>query len=321
MGNMPNMRRKSCQQCRAAKARCSLALPCSRCVDRKLSCHYPMLRIRDRNNLQMNILPNTSFRLSHPRDSTSGSLYRHSENTSDITSQKNFLQPAELIDWSDAGQDSGLLDPLDISFLNMDATSSNRETGVPISRQSDTSFQVETSDNLSRFVSALNSTDTSNNNIQEPFFRANDAVSTPYCSLVTREQNPRYSFPKFSTSATTLTKSLTYKVLRGQIRHYPKMMIHGENLPHFIHPRCVLRDQSRCDCISDSGAHSCLPESLAICTSLLHMYFTQSESSSTYVRGKIYEEHCRLHREVTSLYLLSTFYPDHNNWLAYGLRC
>lgn len=77
------------------------------------------------------------------------------------------------------------------------------------------------------------------------------------------------------------------------------MMIRGVVLPHFIHPQCVLRDQSIQDCISDAGVHSCLPEPLAICASLMHMFFTKSDASSAFVKMKIYEEHCRLYREVS----------------------
>lgn len=37
---MPKSRAKSCAQCRAAKTRCSLSIPCSRCTNRSLDCQY-----------------------------------------------------------------------------------------------------------------------------------------------------------------------------------------------------------------------------------------------------------------------------------------
>jgi hypothetical protein len=37
---MPKSRAKSCAQCRAAKTRCSLSIPCSRCANRCLDCQY-----------------------------------------------------------------------------------------------------------------------------------------------------------------------------------------------------------------------------------------------------------------------------------------
>ncbi|EED16693.1 hypothetical protein TSTA_017670 [Talaromyces stipitatus ATCC 10500] len=305
---MPNTRRKACQQCRSSKARCSLALPCSRCVDRGLSCHYPTLRIRDRNKPQLNILPDTTNCPSNNRDSTSDTSYRHSDIITDATSLGDFLQPTELIDWNDVGQNGDLLDLLHTSLVDTNFTSSGFDIRACGAVQASTlQSSTNTSENLSSFVSALNSADTANNIISETTPRVNGPASTSRRNLPSRspllrrgQYKQRNSVSTFPSPTTTAAKTLTHKVLRGQIRCYPEMMIRGVVLPHFIHPQCVLRDQSVQDCISDSGAHSCLPESLAICASLMHMFFTKSETSSEFVRSKIYEELCRLHREHTT---------------------
>lgn len=313
---MPNTRRKACQQCRSAKARCSLASPCSRCADRRLPCHYPMLRIRHRNNLRpstQKITPVTSCHLS--------------DNATDVTSLGDFLQPTELIDWNEVVEGNNhLLHPLQSSLDDTDLTSSRYENLVPATAQA-ASFlwTTDTPASSSSFVSRINPNDTSNHIINGALSQINTSasslgsISTAHSSLLTQEAYRPKNFPsKHPSTSTTAAKTLTHKVLRGQIKSYPEMMIRGVNLPHFIHPQCVLRDQSIQDCISDAGIHSCLPEPLAICASLIHMFFTKSDASTAFVKRKIYEEHCRLHREVIPLYLVvHSFHIDKSTsiWL------
>lgn len=313
---MPNTRRKACHQCRSAKARCSLALPCSRCVDRRLPCHYPMLRIRHRNNLRpstQQFTPDTSSHLS--------------DNTTDVTSLGDFLQPTELIDWNEVveGNDH-LLHPLHSSFDDADFTSSYRENRGSVTVQaSPLLWDSNIPNSLSTFIPALNPDDISNS-ISGALSRINTSASTPgsisiaNSSSLTREAyRPKHLPSRHPSTSTTAAKILTHKVLRGQIKCYPEMMIRGVNLPHFIHPQCVLRDQPIQDCISDAGIHSCLPEPLAICACLMHMFFTKNDASTAFVKRKIYEEHCRLHREVIPLYPVRSYFPILTSRPAYGL--
>jgi hypothetical protein len=259
-------------------------------VDRRLPCHYPILRIRHRNNLRpstQQFTPDTSCHLSN--------------NVADVTSLSGFLQPTELIDWNEVEGNGGLLDTLHSSFDNANLASSHDTNGDSALLL----WETHTSDSLSSFVPALDPNDTSNN-INGKVFRINNSASIPGSisprdsSSLTRETfRPRNNLPRHLTTSTNAAKALTHRVLRGQIRGYPEMMIRGVVLPPFIHPQCVLRDQSIQDCISDAGVHSCLPEPLAICASLMHMFFTKSDTSSAFVKMKIYEEHCRLYRDVS----------------------
>lgn len=284
---MPNTRRKACQQCRSAKARCSLASPCSRCVDRRLLCHYPTLRFRHRNNIRPS---NQQY--------TPGTPCQLSDSIADTTSLSDLLRPTELIDWNEVEGNGGLLD----SSLVGTSLSSNHENEMSGTLQtSPLLWDGCIPNSLSSFVPTLSPNDMS---INGALFRINTSTpnpgsTSPHSSSLTRETHElRSGLLKHSSTTTTAAKTLTHKVLRGQIKGYPEMMIRGVALPHFIHPRCVLRDQSIQDCISDAGIHSCLPEPLAICASLMHMFFTKTDASSTFVKRKIYEEHCRLHREV-----------------------
>lgn len=298
---MPNTRRKACQQCRSAKARCSLASPCSRCLDRRLPCHYPTLRLRYRSNIRpsnQQYTPDTSCHLSN--------------NISNATSSSGLLRPTELIDWNEVERNSGLLNP---SLVDTNLTSNHENETSGTLQASPLLWDSSIPDSLSSFVPALNPNDT--------LFRidtstANLGLISPYSSSLTREfLEPRNNFLKHLSATTTTAKTLTHKILRGQIKAYPEMMIRV-NLPHFIHPQCFLRDQSVQDCTSDAGIHSCLPEPLAICASLMHMFFTKTDASSAFVKREIYEEHCRLHREVIPFYLaIDSFHIDRSisTWL------
>ncbi|KAJ9136925.1 hypothetical protein NKR23_g9571 [Pleurostoma richardsiae] len=74
------------------------------------------------------------------------------------------------------------------------------------------------------------------------------------------------------------------------------MMIQGSSLPPFIHPPCALNEGLHEKCIP-GAPHHCLPEILAICTSLVHMFYTRTAASSAFVWKTIYAEQLRLCRE------------------------
>jgi hypothetical protein len=71
------------------------------------------------------------------------------------------------------------------------------------------------------------------------------------------------------------------QVLWGQVRAYPKMMIHGQ-LPPFMYPSCVLDDRLPKDCIVN-GVHRCLSGPLATCTGLVRMFYGRTPANSAFV--------------------------------------
>jgi hypothetical protein len=67
----------------------------------------------------------------------------------------------------------------------------------------------------------------------------------------------------------TVGSLLTSKYLLNVIMSYPRQMCERTSLPPFIHPRYP--DKGECECPTDK-APSELPDCLAICASLMHMY-------------------------------------------------
>ncbi|KAI8721568.1 hypothetical protein NCS52_00298600 [Fusarium sp. LHS14.1] len=95
----------------------------------------------------------------------------------------------------------------------------------------------------------------------------------------------------------TTQSILTTSILLGQLAVYPRMLIEGKTLPPFIHSQCSLSD-SLADACSQAENHQCLPETLAICASLVRMFFHRTPGSSAFVWEAIYREHARLRRQI-----------------------
>lgn len=96
---------------------------------------------------------------------------------------------------------------------------------------------------------------------------------------------------------TTTDAFFTAKVLLGQIRQYPKMMMQGKKLPPFIHPRCASGSPWMDSCAAEDR-HVCLPEALAVCANLVHMFYSRTPASSRFAWETIYRHQERLHQEV-----------------------
>lgn len=92
---------------------------------------------------------------------------------------------------------------------------------------------------------------------------------------------------------------LTNMVL-GQITGYPKMLVLGDRLPPFIHAPCYTDERLAPEC-GEMGKHQCLPKRLAICASLVEMFYSRTETNADFVWQTIYSEGQRLRAEVSFL--------------------
>jgi hypothetical protein len=86
-------------------------------------------------------------------------------------------------------------------------------------------------------------------------------------------------------------------ILLGQVTSYPKMMIEGDQLPPFIHAPCHIDNDLAPGC-GERSRHQCLPQELAICESLVQMFYERTKANTDFVWTLIYEEQARLQREV-----------------------
>ena len=102
---------------------------------------------------------------------------------------------------------------------------------------------------------------------------------------------------KFATSSS----SFTAKYLMAVLCSYPKFMTNGSILPPYIHPVISNYEGDNCMCC-EPRTH--LPESLAICSSIVQMFLTKTSESHAFIWGTIHLEQQRLYKEVCTVDLM-----------------
>lgn len=271
---MPIPRKKSCVQCRAAKARCSLAVPCERCSERGLNCEYGSAAPR----LEP-YRPSAAGRYSGSGLSVSNREDRHAAGQSPFYGNRATGE-TPVFTASQTGATLGLSEStVDLADANFDLFSGFFSQGC---RPSDTPFLGHSEENDRQGTSYTNG---------DRFVPAMDqSVST---RIGGRAQNRLLSQRK----TTTMETLFTAKVLLAQIRQYPKMMIEGRKLPPFIHPRCVSGSSPVASC-STEEKHVCMPEILAVCANLIHLFYNRTPASTSFVWETIYKHQKRLHHDV-----------------------
>jgi hypothetical protein len=85
---------------------------------------------------------------------------------------------------------------------------------------------------------------------------------------------------------------LISQALLGQISKYPQMLLQAR-LPPFIHPTCVLEGRLASSCARE-GHHACLPEPLAICSSMIRMISYRGTHSCSFIWKMIMEQQAQL---------------------------
>ncbi|KAH8700135.1 hypothetical protein BGW36DRAFT_373498 [Talaromyces proteolyticus] len=312
------MRRKACQQCRLAKARCSLAAPCARCAERQLSCHYvgSMLRrhvARDRpayirpfenststTSSQTKSRPavSSSFQDTIPVSSSAqGTASCFVEDAADGRCEISYQEEAAFI----TEAVNGFPDVNSMLEVPLNTTSN------PIVDTPSSIFQWQGQQNTEpQLMGPLLGSDDfqssqipidDNNTVLDS--ESIDLTGSNY-SILSPQQKPHQSGPPSKSTqthtSTSATRILTRRILLGKLTSYPQKMIGGHPLPPFIHPQCVLQERSQEECVS-KGTHTCLPESLAICASLVQMFFTKTSTSTAFVWRTINAEHRRMYNE------------------------
>ena len=319
---MPVSRKKSCRNCRRAKARCNLSFPCSRCTERDLQCIFEEIPRRT------------------PQSSHSGAQGIRSD-AEDLSSSGTVQGNAQqaFTDFIDATMDevrgSGLEQGLEFTVND------GQDPGIPLVHDaaSDAAFDWNVAGRLFSGSSSLDFFNTSprgpslnpeqpsQSNLSSKPGRLIDYLQVRSLSPQQAGNNHQAGFPvpRQSTSLLEIERGVAFiyrtvysnllapkkpkskqsflmrQVIWGQIRDYPKMIIDG-SLPPFIYPPCVLNDKLPRVCTAN-GMHDCLPEPLAICSSLVRMFYSRTGSTSAFVWRSIYAELDRLRAEV-SYYLM-----------------
>ncbi|EHK47303.1 hypothetical protein TRIATDRAFT_174804, partial [Trichoderma atroviride IMI 206040] len=294
---MPFPRQKSCTHCKQSKLRCNRATPtCSRCAERNLLCD-----IRD-----IHVSPYSALR--RAKVSGLGAVDQHS----------SFGVPSAIFDEVSATGAALDGDNETSTWMAVDSF----ETG-PLEPKSFESgiddFGLE--DFEAQFgLQMMPDSGHSGKNAIDTWTSAH--VATPGNSVpiscwdtpsLLGESNPDKTIDSCDDIPSTLavrtpsnTESLRNRpilkgcmltnIILGQITGYPKMLVLGDRLPPFIHAPCYTDERLAPEC-GEMGKHQCLPKSLAICASLVDMFYSRTDANADFVWQTIYSEGKRLQEE------------------------
>ncbi|KAJ5669062.1 hypothetical protein N7462_010132 [Penicillium macrosclerotiorum] len=305
---MPFRRSKACVNCRRAKARCSLAKPCSRCADRRLECHY-IIAYPPR---PVNRWPE-GFRPIKPADTlprAQGPLI-----TSDAAGAELFA-PSQTGDMLTSPHCNVLLEQTKRTASTV-AGPCNQIPDLPVcsgevTQYSDVSFLFDTSlpadwtlqsPGLS-FDDLLSSPRLGNSDINTPTMipntqdrTANAVDLTTLTSMQSTTTGIKALGPQLSQRTRSLQQgSLTARMIFSRLAEYSRMMADPTTLPPFIHPPCCLSYD--CDDCRPDSPHQCLPEALAVCANLTHMFYSRLPGSQVFVWKQIYAHLQQMRKEV-----------------------
>lgn len=304
---MPISRKKACSQCRIAKTRCNLARTCSRCVQRGFQCYYEEAYSRQMS-YSSQPQPHGDFPavplVQHPDlmqieapapDNGLPDCAQDIELTG--TNYQENLAEGKPVDTSTTGTPLwGALD--DFFSVPSSSFSSSLNVMEEVFQQSPGSGMLDQPNWASPDSHTLSLIRQSNTEEQDMFGVANrneyvvEAGKGRFATYAKRFHDVHS--PK---DPIAMQKFLTSQMIWSQIDTYPEMMIQGQ-LPPFIYPTCFLQDQSIKTCVTN-GTHQCLPESLAICANLLHLFYKATPQSHSFVWRSINAEQKRLKSDVS----------------------
>lgn len=312
---MPVPRRKSCNQCRSAKTRCSLSLPCMRCSRRNIACEYASSTLRRTTRTYPEIRPLRSTSTGPSSSLTSTSPMGILDAGLGMSSATPITFPLSIMSSSlvsgpsvaDAFSSEWGLNPGVLEGFQLPTGVTNNDTcpaasvnafDATLSREAEVSSSPPWArlglESVRNILVSAEQTETGHKV---------DSLLGPGSSIaIWASQTYLYSPLSQKHLSRVPTTLLTTKLLLGQICDYPKMMIQGPQLPPFIHPRCTMGFQTEPSCPS-AGPHRCLPEPLAICSTLIRSFYERTPQSSSFVWRNIYAEQHRLHQEVRQTHL------------------
>lgn len=318
--SMPISRAKACFLCREAKARCDRTIPeCSRCAARKLRCVYDgrngfrgtgsSYPYPSRVALQSKAPQKTMDPLALLQDQQhqDGSLARLLSSSAETPQPLGVAQPADDDAWTAdglLGRDPGV-EPLQELGLTEDTfLFGNTEPhnfaekeiispdlmntwGLAVDMPEDSHVHSHGTRIMQEIVKS--STATTQKDIA-----AHPSATTTTTTVVTDKSGssgrPLLMNPLFRSCTMS-------SILLGQVTSYPKMMVEGDQLPPLIHPPCHIDNDLAPGC-GERSRHQCLPQELAICASLVQMFYERTKANTDFVWTLIYEEKARLQREV-----------------------
>ncbi|KAL7908112.1 hypothetical protein GGI35DRAFT_53757 [Trichoderma velutinum] len=297
---MPISRKKTCVQCRKAKARCSLTLPrCTRCIDKSLACDYA----------RMVPYPVLTPASSDTNDNTHPGDLRDAAADLRVLAARNGhhchgYPGSALIDSLGMASSSSSTPPLS-SAAPMTAPGRSDwpplhvDLGPGAGLDTSTMPPIEPCQNVFSFLNSMAMPGHAAPEVtqdEDARLRNHITGSGTHSDFLMHDVRSRILTKRRGLNATTV---LSTRAILGQVLAYPAMLVKGHTLPPFIHSRCSLDDSLTHDC-AKAQKHSCLRRTLSICASLVGMWLDKTPVNSPFVWETIYNEIARLQKEHES---------------------
>lgn len=320
---MPISRKKTCVQCRKAKARCSMTLPrCTRCIDKGLSCEYAAVTMPRMAPYSI-MTTNTTTTTTATDNGQSGNLHDGATDFRSVPAKDGRTQLGLHPDPGRAPVSEPMVmstapPPLeaDAPVLPPSVDSSDTWTATmqaDLGLGADMAFtiasMIEPCQNIMRFMGNVDmniSHDAAVAEAEDTRFRNPINGSGTHSDVLAHDVS---SCMLTSRRGLTANAILATKIIFGQVSAYPALMVSGLSLPPFIHSKCALDDSSTYNC-AKAQKHECLGKALSICAALVGMWLERTPVSSPYIWETIYTEIARLDSEVLLHILHTTPYKD-----------
>ncbi|KKP01522.1 hypothetical protein THAR02_06382 [Trichoderma harzianum] len=298
---MPISRKKTCVQCRKAKARCSLTLPrCTRCIDKSLACDYARMvpysvttpaspatnantHPGDLRDAAADLRVLTASNGHHSHGLPPGSAHVLLDSLGMVSSSSSTPPLSSAAPMTVPGRSDWPLLHVD---LGPDAAGLDTSAMPPI----------EPCQNVFSFLNSMTiPSHAAPEGVQDEDTRLRNPItgSGTQSDFLLHDVRSRILTKRRGLNATTV---LSTRAILGQVCAYPAMMVKGPILPPFIHSRCSLDDSLTHDC-AKAQKHNCLRRTLSICASLVGMWLDKTPVNSPFVWETIYNEVARLQKE------------------------
>ncbi|KAL6812535.1 hypothetical protein J3E69DRAFT_359665 [Trichoderma sp. SZMC 28015] len=276
-------RPKACQACRKTKTKCDFGSPCSTCTTRQVACTYEKSR-------------NAS--LGHRVTPTISMTNEFDVSWADMQTGSPLPVTSPLDDGRRISLDEGL-SPMGVLVDDPTAptTSISGLDAVDVGLDLDYMDGIGTYDTAGNGMSQLRpGISTEISSIAAP--RSTSVLSPSHNPPAISWPVSGYSSQAITRFSATIVSQSCRKFIASTICTYPRMMLRPDSLPPFMHRHSCGLGQVDSKMVTGIPSQSAVPESLAICISICHIFATKTASSEKFFCRTVDAELRRLNEEV-----------------------
>lgn len=296
---MPISRKKTCVQCRKAKARCSMTLPrCTRCLNKGLSCEYAAVSMP--RMAPYSIMTTVDDGRSGNLQAGATDFRKHGRQQLGVYPDPEAAPLSEPMgiptESPPTDADAPVLAPSVDSPATWTATM-QADLGLGADMDFTIASMMGPCQNVMKIMGNIDmnfSHDAAVAEAEAARLRNPINGSGSHSDVLAHDSSSRMLTSRRGLTANAI---LATKTIFGQVSAYPALMVSGLSLPPFIHSKCALDDSSTYNC-AKAQKHECLGKTLSICAALVGMWLERTPASSPYVWDTIYKEIARLDSEV-----------------------